>query len=94
MTAFIWHSKNLWGWTDKGRAMPFALPAITTTADVVVALASVAAAMSSGLLSSADASAVAGVIELQRKALEQAEMEGRVATLEQLAKIEKEDTAL
>jgi hypothetical protein len=66
----------------KGRAVLFPLPPIKTTGDVVSALAAVAAAMSDGQLSPAEALEVASVIELQRRAVETQEIEVRLHALE------------
>ncbi|MET4752561.1 DUF5681 domain-containing protein [Bradyrhizobium sp. RT11b] len=67
----------------KGRAAPFALPAIKTAGDVVTALEAVTAAMAAGLLSPAEAVEIAGVVELQRRAIEATQMEARLKTIEQ-----------
>lgn len=67
----------------KGRAAPFTLPAIVTAADVVAALAAVTAAMSAGKISPAEAVEIAGVVELARRAIETAEIEKRIAALEE-----------
>lgn len=67
----------------KGRAAPFPLPAIVTAADVVAALAAVTAAMSAGKISPAEAVEIAGVVELARRAIETAEIEKRIAALEE-----------
>lgn len=67
----------------KGRAAPFALPAIKTTGDVVTALEAVTAAMAAGLLSPAEAVEISAVVELQRRAIETAEIETRLKAIEQ-----------
>ena len=67
----------------KGRAVEVELPAVANAADLVPALAAVAAAMARGELTPEEARAVAGVLEAQRKAIETAELEARVAALEQ-----------
>jgi hypothetical protein len=67
----------------RGRAVRFPLPPIKTTANVVDALAAVSKAMAAGQLSPAEAVEVAAVIELQRKAIETAELETRLARLEE-----------
>jgi hypothetical protein len=66
----------------KGRAAPFALPTIRTTGDVVAAQAAITAAMAAGELSPTEAVEVASVVELQRRSIETAEIEGRLAALE------------
>jgi hypothetical protein len=67
----------------KGRAVEFALPPMTRAADLVAGLAAVAAEMAAGKLSPEEAQAVAGVLEVQRRAIETAELEQRIAALEQ-----------
>jgi DNA-binding LytR/AlgR family response regulator len=67
----------------KGRAVEVALPEVASAADLVPALAAVVAAMGRGELTPEEARAVAGVLEAQRKAIETAELEARVAALEQ-----------
>ena len=67
----------------KGRAVEVELPAVASAADLVRALAAVVAAMARGELTPEEARAVAGVLEAQRKAIETAELEARVAALEQ-----------
>ena len=67
----------------KGRAVEVELPTVASAADLVPALAAVAAAMARGELTPEEARAVAGVLETQRKAIETAELEARVAALEQ-----------
>lgn len=60
----------------------FKLPVLMTAADIVQAQAAIAAAMSSGELSPAEATDVANVVELQRKAIETAVIETRLVQLE------------
>jgi len=67
----------------KGRAAPFALPAIKSAADVVGALEAVTAAMAVGRISPAEAVEIAGVVELQRRAIETVEIERRIAAMEE-----------
>jgi hypothetical protein len=66
----------------KGAPVRFPLPAIKTTGDVVTALAAIAAAMAKGLLSPSEALEVAGIVELQRRAIETQEIETRLHALE------------
>jgi hypothetical protein len=66
----------------KGRAAPFALPAIKTTGDVVTALAAVTAALAAGQISPDEALQLANVVELQRRAIETQEHETRLRELE------------
>jgi hypothetical protein len=67
----------------KGRAVRFPLAPIKTTGDVVAALAAITEAMSTGQLSPAEAAEVAGVVELQRRAIETQEIEVRLHALEE-----------
>jgi hypothetical protein len=74
--------RRLWP-ERKGRPVEVALPPVASAADLVPALAAVVAAMGSGELTPEEAQAVAGVLEAQRKAIETAELEARVAALEE-----------
>ena len=67
----------------KGRAVEVALPPVAGAADLVPALAAVVAAMGRGEVTPEEAKAIAGVLEAQRKAVETAELEARVAALEE-----------
>jgi hypothetical protein len=67
----------------KGRAAPFPLPSVKTTGDIVNALAAVTAATAAGTISPDEALQLAGVLEVQRKAIEQQELEVRIAAMEQ-----------
>ncbi len=69
--------------TRKGRAVEVALPPVAGAADLVPALAAVVAAMGRGEVTPEEAKAIAGVLEAQRKAVETAELEARVAALEE-----------
>jgi hypothetical protein len=66
----------------KGRPVRFRLPKIATVSDVTSALGSVLKAMASGELSPSEAVEVAGVIELQRRAIETVDIETRLKALE------------
>jgi hypothetical protein len=66
----------------RGRRVHFTLPPIANTGDVVGALAAIAAAVSGGQISPAEAVEVAGVVELQRKAIETQEIEARLRAME------------
>ncbi|WP_375783032.1 MULTISPECIES: hypothetical protein [unclassified Bradyrhizobium] len=66
----------------RGRTVRFPLPKMETSADVVSALAAVAKAMAAGQLSPAEAVEVAGVIEMQRRAIETQQLETRLHALE------------
>ncbi|MET4801412.1 DUF5681 domain-containing protein [Bradyrhizobium sp. LB11.1] len=67
----------------RGRAAPFPLPAIKTTGDVVAALQAITTAMAAGQLSPAEAVEISAVVELQRRAIETAEIETRLKAIEQ-----------
>jgi hypothetical protein len=69
----------------RGSPVSFALPAIKTAADVTKALSAVVASIASGELTPEEATAVSGVIETKRKAIETQEPEKRVAALERMA---------
>ena len=56
---------------------------MTTAADLVPALAAVASAMGRGELTPEEARAMCAVLESQRRAIETAELEARVAALEE-----------
>jgi hypothetical protein len=66
----------------KGRAVALPLPPVATPAGVVAALAVVVATMAEGALTPDEASAVAAVIEGQRRAIETEELAARIAALE------------
>lgn len=66
----------------KGRAVTLDLPALTTAGDVTLALSATIAAMAEGTLSPEEASTVAGVLEVQRRAIETEALEARLAALE------------
>ena len=67
----------------KGRPVQFDLPPIAKPADLAPALASIVSAMASGKLTPDEATAVASVIEVERRTLETVEIERRIAALEQ-----------
>jgi hypothetical protein len=66
----------------KGRPLEFPLSRIKGAADVASALGEVSALMAEGTLSPDEASAIAGVLETHRRAIETCELETRVAALE------------
>jgi hypothetical protein len=70
----------------KGRAVALDFPEVTTAGGVAAALAVVVQAMGAGQLTPDEASAVSGVIEGQRKAIELADHEQRLAALERAAR--------
>ena len=71
----------------KGRAVEVALPEVASAADLVPSLAAVAAAMGRGEVTPEEAQAMCAVLEAQRKAIETAELEARVAALEECAAV-------
>jgi hypothetical protein len=74
--------RRLWP-ERKGRPVEVALPPVASAADLVPALAAVVAAMGRGELTPEEAQAVCAVLELQRKTIESAQLEARVAALEE-----------
>ena len=66
----------------KGRPVVLDLPAMTCAADLPAALGAVAAAVAGGELTPEEGQAVAGVLEVQRRAIETANLDQRVAALE------------
>ncbi len=66
----------------KGRPIAFPLPKMKTASDVGDALSAIAQAMSAGELTPDEASTIAGVAELRRKAIETTELEKRISALE------------
>ena len=66
----------------RGAPITFPLPPITTADDVDVALSAVTERMAAGELSPEEAGAVAGVIELRRKAIELGDHARRLEALE------------
>src|SRR5690349_13798965 len=66
----------------KGRPVSFELPSMQTAADLGRAIASVTRAVAEGELTPDEAQSVASVLELQRRAIETAELERRIAVLE------------
>lgn len=66
----------------KGRAVAIDLPAIIGAGDLPAALAAVVAAVSRGDVTPDEAAAVAAVLEAQRRAIETADIEKRLAALE------------
>lgn len=71
----IWPAK-------KGRPVRLDLPAIKTAPDILAALATVIDATGKGEITTDEAAAVAGVLELKRRAIETVELEARLARLE------------
>ncbi len=66
----------------KGRPVSLDIPAIKTAPDILAALATVIDATGKGEILPDEAAAVAGVLELKRRAIETVELEARLARLE------------
>lgn len=66
----------------KGRPITIDMPEITDAASVVKALACITAAAASGKIVTEEAAALAGLVELQRKAIETQDLEARISALE------------
>ncbi len=66
----------------KGAPVMFALPPLETAADVARAIGAVTEEMAAGALTPDEASAVAGVLELKRRAIETTDIEARLAKVE------------
>jgi Family of unknown function (DUF5681) len=67
----------------RGRLVPIALPEVVRAEDVPAALAAVLAAMGSGELTPDEAAAVSAVVEVQRRAIETAELDARLRAVEE-----------
>ena len=74
--------RRLWP-ERKGRPVEVALPEVASAADLVPALAAVVASIARGELTPEEAQAICAVLESQRRAIETAELEARVAALEE-----------
>jgi hypothetical protein len=74
--------RRLWP-ERKGRPVQMDLPAIKAPIDIVTALRALAHAVSAGELSPEEGAAMAGILEVQRRAVEAVELEQRIAALEQ-----------
>ena len=66
----------------RARPVAFDLPAIKTPGDLVAALGALARAVCGGELTPDEGSAVAGMLEAQRRAIETVEIEARITALE------------
>lgn len=69
----------------KGSTVEIALPDVKTSSDIVAAMAALMAAVVGGKISPEEAQSMAAVLEINRKAIEQHELEARIARLEQRA---------
>jgi hypothetical protein len=66
----------------KSRPVEIALPALKTAADLAGAMSTVIAAAAAGTVTLDEAQALAGLLELHRKAIEVADLDARVRALE------------
>jgi Family of unknown function (DUF5681) len=69
----------------KGRTVEFDLPGISTIGDIPKALSAVIAAMAAGQITPDEASAIAGVFEFKRRAIETEDFDRRLKVLERAA---------
>jgi hypothetical protein len=67
----------------KSRRVSVALPQIEKAEDLPIAMLAVTAAMADGVIAPDEAATIAGVIEIKRKTIETADIERRLAALEQ-----------
>lgn len=67
----------------KGAPVTFNLPVLDTAADVANALGTVAQEMAAGELTPDEATAVASVLEIKRRAIETVELEARLRVVEE-----------
>lgn len=74
--ARIWPAK-------RGRPVRLDLPAVKTSHDVLAALGAVVDATSKGEITTDEAAAVANLLEIKRRSIEQVEIEERLARLEE-----------
>ena len=67
----------------RGRPVSLPLPVVNTAADVLAALGVTIQAMGDGDITPDEAATIAGVLEVKRRAIETAELEIRIAALEE-----------
>jgi hypothetical protein len=67
----------------KGRHLQLELPAVTDAASALAAMSKVTEAVGNGEITTDDAAAVAGIIEINRRTVETANLERRIRALEQ-----------
>ncbi len=70
----------------KGRPVTFTLPKVVRPADIVAAVGAIAEAMTDGTLTPEEGHTVVSVLEVQRRAVETADLERRITALEGTAK--------
>jgi len=74
--------RRLWP-ERKGRPLSLELPALRSAADLPAVLGAVADAVAAGELTPDEGQSVAALLEVQRRAIETAELEARIVALEQ-----------
>jgi len=74
--------RRLWP-ERKGRPLSLELPALRSAADLPAVLGAVADAVAAGELTPDEGQSVAALFEVQRRAIETAELEARIVALEQ-----------
>lgn len=75
----------------KGSAVTLDLPTMSTAADCVAAMSAITSAAASGEITSEEGQALAGLVEMQRKAIETGDLETRIAAMER--RLEGKDDA-
>ena len=73
--------RRLWP-ERKGRTVELALPPMRAASDLPLALGALAEAVAEGSITPDEAQAVAAVLEIQRRAIETAELDARITALE------------
>ncbi len=66
----------------KNRSVAVDMPTVETTADIMVALSAVLSSVADGTLTPDEGTALSGILEVKRKAIEQLALEERIAALE------------
>jgi hypothetical protein len=69
----------------KGAPIMFSLPEMLTAAELPVAVAAVSQAMANGEISPDEAASITAVLDVQRRAIETAQLEARLRALEEKA---------
>jgi hypothetical protein len=69
----------------KGPPIVFSLPEMLTAAELPVAVAAVSQAMANGEISPDEAASITAVLDVQRRAIETAQLEARLRALEEKA---------
>ena len=70
----------------KGRPVQFAMPPVATAADIAAAMAAIVKAVAAGDLTPDEGTAIAGLVNLHRQAIETVDLEARLAALEDATK--------